>query len=141
MSDLLRLLVLIPLGYVVANAAAAVTVATASFGSDSGLRPSGLVIVSGVMMFYAGAASFVPSLLAIAASELWRIRSVFFFLIFGGALGYVIHQFAPFAGPVEMYQQRALAFPAAVFVGGAVYWFIAGRMAGIGRNRRQDGPA
>ena len=141
MSDLLRLLVLIPVGYLAADAAAAVTVALTTFGPPSGLRPAGIVIVSGVMMVYAGAASFVPSLIAITASELWRIRSVFYFLIFGGVLGYVIHQFAPFAGPVEMYQQRALAFPAAGFIGGAVYWFIAGRRAGIGRNRRGGEPA
>ena len=126
---------LIPLGFVAADAAAALTVAITTFGPETGFRPAGTLLVAVVMMLYAGAVSFVPSLIAIAISELMGIRSVFYFLIFGGALGFIIHQFAPFAGPVEIYQQRALAFPAAGFVGGAVYWFIAGRAAGIGRER------
>ena len=98
MSDLLRLLVLIPVGYVAADAAAAVTVALTTFGPPSGLGPVGIVIVSGVMMVYAGAASFV-------ASAFFGVGALFFAssAFFGtGALFFVSSAFFGAALAVEL---------------------------------------
>lgn len=152
MADLVRLLFLAPIGFIIAIFAAAMTVAFAAAGADTGFNPNvardigdifgpgGIVLFAGVIMLFAGAASFIPAVVAIAVAELFAIRSALFFLLVGGAIGFVIHQFAPFAGPEALLEARALAFPAAGFVGGGVYWLIAGRLSGIGRDARAPRP-
>jgi len=76
-------------------------------------------------VFYTGAASFVPAGLAILVSELFRLRSVFYFLLVGGAVGLASHQLALMMNLVIAFHARPVAFPAAGFVGAYVYWLIA----------------
>lgn len=139
MTDLLRLIVLAPLGYVAAIVAAALTVGLSVIGPGAGYGEFGLIVFVVVMMLYAGAASFVPALIAIAVAELFAIRSALYFMLAGGALGYATHMLAPFFGDPYLFEGRGVVFPAAGFVGGAVYWLIAGRLSGFGRNSGDDG--
>jgi hypothetical protein len=83
-----------------------------------------------VIVAYVGAASFIPAAIAILVSELFRLRSVFYFMLVGGAIGITFHTFADYVGMVPVFGSRAVVYPAAGFVAGFVYWAIAGREAG-----------
>ncbi|MHA1548379.1 MAG: hypothetical protein ACTSYE_05555 [Alphaproteobacteria bacterium] len=133
MTDLLRLLLLVPLGYIAAVLAAALTLAITAVDAAYGVGSTGTLFVAMFLLFYVGAITFLPWLLAVAAAELFAIRSVLFYLITAGLLGYAVHSLAPFSGGIELFERRALAFPVAGFVGGFVYWLIAGRRAGFDR--------
>ena len=76
-------------------------------------------------VFYTGAAAFVPAGLAILVSEIFRVRSVFYFLLVGGAVGLASHELALMMNLFIAFQARPVAFPAAGFVGAYVYWLIA----------------
>lgn len=139
MTDLLRLLLLVPLAYIAAIAIAALTISMTSVDAVYGVGSTGTLFVAAFLLFYVGAASFLPSLVAVAAAELFAIRSVLYYLVVAGLLGYALHRLIPYSGTLELFERRALALPAAGFVGGFVYWLIAGRLAGVGRARSQHG--
>ena len=139
MSDLLRLLFLVPIAYVAAVLAAAFTVMAGWIGFDVAPEFAGFLIGPAIWMIGAvGAAAFLPATLAIVAAELFRWRSVFFYLAVGGAIGLLAHEFAGFTGAPEDFAQRRLLFPAAGFVGAFVYWLLAGRLAGGNRQPPQS---
>ncbi len=130
MSDLLRLLFLVPLAYVAAVIAAALTVVAGWAGFDIAPEYRMLMVAPALMTVgMVGAAAFLPAA-AVVAAELFRWRSVFFYLAVGGAIGLAAHELAGFTGAPEDFAHRRLLFPAAGFVGGFVYWLIAGRLAG-----------
>jgi hypothetical protein len=130
MSDLLRLIVVVPLAYVAAVVAAGFVVYSdiVGFAVDpvyTGLIVGWSVIITGTI----GAVAFVPSALAILAAELFRWRSIFFYLAVGGAIGFVSHVLSGPLKPGDNAESLAV-LPAAGFVGALVYWLIAGRTAG-----------
>ncbi len=114
-----------PLGYITAVVAAAAFLVFASYGAP----PVGMaaMFIPPIMatVFFAGAASFIPAAIAILVAELFRLTSVFYFLLVGGAIGAVGFQFARMMDMFIVYHARPVAFPAAGFVGGFVYWLIA----------------
>ena len=73
-------------------------------------------------------------LLSMVALKLLEVRSlrdlrvlllVFYFLLVGGAIGLIDFQFARIMDMMIVLHARPVAFPAAGFVGGFVYWLIA----------------
>lgn len=86
-----------------------------------------------------GGLAFVPAGLAILAAETLRLRSILYHLLAGGliALALVAATWIPEAGPVSMPPDWNL-FLAAGFVGGFVYWLIAGRGSGIVKPETAD---
>jgi hypothetical protein len=137
MTYLLRLILLVPLGYVAAIIAAALTLTVSFATADWELYPVEMAFLTVSSVFFVGAASFLFALVAIIIAEVFRFRSVFYFVIFGGALGFGFHLLALTA----LFDQRVLAFPAAGFVGGFVYWLIAGRLSGFDREPNPGEPA
>jgi hypothetical protein len=87
-----------------------------------------------------GGLSFVPALIAVLVSEILRLRGIVFHLAAGGviALGLWVMQDA--GGQATGVQGASSGLPrgslvvlAAGFVGGFVYWLLAGRQAGCWR--------
>ena len=130
MADFLRLLFLVPLGYIAAVIAAALTILAGWYGHDAGAISSDVVATGAVIgvgfwvVVEVGALAAVPALIAIVLAELFRWRSVFFYLAVGGGLGLL-------ATPLHGTDGGQLLLPAAGFVGGFAYWFVAGRLAGV----------
>ena len=90
MRALLRILVVIPLGYVAACAAAGIVFALSLYGFTGESDPAiqGIAISFAVAMaVYAGALAAVPTLAAIVLAEAFAWRSFFFWSLFGGVLG------------------------------------------------------
>ncbi len=82
---------------------------------------------------YAGGFAFVPFAVAVVVAEGFAIRTPWYWLAVGGAIGaagYLLDDMArgtPWDG-------LHVSFPlAAGFVAGLVYWLVAGRRAGIGQ--------
>jgi len=131
LSGFLRLLFVVPVAYVLAILAATATIVAGWAGiySDpfyTGVYIGGVLVLIGTV----GSAAFLPAAVAIVAAEIFRWRSVFYYLVVGGLIGFAAHQFAAFTGTASDFEQRRLIFPAAGFVGAFVYWLIAGRLAG-----------
>lgn len=136
MADLLRILFLVPLGFIAAVLAAALTVLAGWYGHQIGDISSDIVATGEVMgvavwvVLEVGAVAGVPVFIVIVLAELFGWRSLIFYLAVGGALGLLTSQLH---GIVWETGNNQLLLPAAGFVGGFVYWLIAGRFAGIGR--------
>jgi len=139
-ADLLRLLFLVPLGFIAAVVAATLTILAGWYGHQAGmvagdLFATGYVIGEGVMvMLCVGALAFVPAVIVIILAELFAWRSIFLYLAVGGALGLAADRLN--GVPWEAAGSQVL-LPAAGFVGGFAYWLIAGRLSGF---ERASGP-
>lgn len=123
-----------PLAYVAAVIAAGLVVAYRLFGP--GLDGEAIDFFAGSVIgvsLMAGAVSFVPALVAVVLAEAFAWRSAFTYLAVGGAIGFAAGRLAGFAGPAELAGHRPALSLAAGFVGGFVYWAIAGRRAGTTR--------
>jgi len=134
MTDLLRLVVVVPLAYVAAVIAAGFVVAYSLFGP--GIDGEAIDFFAGSVIavsLMAGAVSFVPALVAVVLAEAFGWRSAFTYLAVGGAVGFAADRLTAFAGPVELAGRRPVLYLAAGFVGGFVYWLIADRSAGTTR--------
>ncbi len=133
MADFLRLLFLVPLGYIAAVLAATFTILAGWYGHQAGEVSgdpfaTGFLIGEGVLvMVRVGALAFVPAVGVIVLTELLRWRSVFLYLAVGGAMGLLADRFGTLG------ETNALLLPAAGFVGALAYWLIAGRFAGVER--------
>ncbi|MEI2386805.1 hypothetical protein [Breoghania sp. JC706] len=92
------------------------------------------VIVGTVGASIVGGLAFVPAALAILAAEILRLRSILYHVLIGGlvAIALVVATWVPDAGSRGLPPDWNL-FLAAGFVGGFVYWLIAGRGSGITR--------
>ena len=133
MRALLRILIVIPLGYVAACAAAGIVFALSLYGFTGESDPAiqGIAIsFAFAMAVYAGALAAVPTLAAIVLAEAFAWRSFFFWSLFGGVLG--------LAGKVMQDNAEGVHTPGIValyatagLVGGAVYWLAAGRLSGL----------
>ena len=133
MADLLRLLFLVPLGFIGAVIAATLTIVAGWYGHQAGdvvanAEATGFVLtVAFLVMVRVGALAVLPAVLAIALAEMFRWRSLFFYLAVGGALGLLVDTLH---GIQWATVDDRLLLPAAGFVGGLAYWLIAGRLAG-----------
>ena len=145
LAELLRLLFLVPLGFIAAVVAAAGTLLAGWYGHEPGVftdvGATGFVIGIGVFaVLRIGALAFIPAFVVAVLAELFRWRSVFLYLAVGGALGGLAGQL-PVMGWEADGRSDTLLLLAAGFVGGFVYWSIAGRFSGIGRASEPPPPA
>ena len=143
MSTLLRLLILVPIGFVLAIAAAGFTVALGIFGLNPSSDASGWIILFAAWAAaYAGAFAFLPWLIAVVFAEGFGLRSVFFWFAVGGAIGGAAYAFTGFYGDKAEDGSGIAIHLAAGFVAGFVYWLVAGRSSGDGFvSRPNDRPA
>ncbi len=131
MTALLRLLFLVPLGYMTAAVAWGLTIAVGAVGAPDD-APFAFIAAFTAHTLYAGAAAFVPAAVAFAVAEIFAFRSVFYYLAVGGVLGFLAGQIAFYVGRAAVYDSRQLLYVAAGFVAAAVYWLVAGMHAGLG---------
>lgn len=81
---------------------------------------------------YLGAMALAPWAVVIVVTEAFRLRSVLVYLVAGGVLGILpVLGIAPLMRPLDNDPRNIAILIAAGFVGGFVYWLVAGRMAGI----------
>ncbi len=142
MSDLLRVLFLVPLGFIAAILAASLIVVLASFGQEPGIGADFGVTIAAIafattLLLNIGAVAAVPMFIVIVLAEMFRWRSVFLYLAVGGAIGLV-----PSAvnGVAWINSDDQVVLLAAGFVGGFVYWLVAGRLSGLQRASEQPPP-
>ena len=134
MTDLLRLLFVVPLGFIAAVLAAALTILAGWFGHQTGdiftdFETTGFVIGTGVLVvLQVGALAALPAVVVIVLAEVFTWRSAFFYIAIGGGLGLLASQFN---GMLQETNDSPILLPAAGFVGGLAYWLIAGRLAGV----------
>jgi hypothetical protein len=79
--------------------------------------------------------TFLPVLGLVIAAEIFRWQQLWLHLGFGGVLGAFVHTvLAPNGSMVDEVSIRGLVIGGAA--GGLVYWLIAGRSAGVWRDRK-----
>ncbi|MBZ9937055.1 hypothetical protein LB518_12190 [Mesorhizobium sp. BR1-1-16] len=131
MRTFLRIILVIPLGLMAAIlVAVAVYLLAFGFNADDfqfapdGMPPGALApafVLTGIL----AQGALVPFLVAIAAAEIFAIRSLIAWVLFGGALGFAL-QLVGLPGNTEFLPRVAAGFSA-----GFVYWVVAGRGAGL----------
>lgn len=139
MLAVLKRLIIVPFGFLVAIIVAAVVVFTlgserithamAGRGDDSINEIVGLVQDS---LLLASALTVVPAVLVVIVGEVARIRSVYYYVLGGGASLAAVPLIARL-GEIGSASLPGTAvwqvFATAGFMGGFVYWMIAGRSA------------
>ena len=142
MTTLLRLLILAPLAYIAALAAAAAAVTLGLFAGqiDADTAPFALGVSIGVF-FYAGLITFIPALIAVVLAETFGWRSLLFYLAAGGAIGLLASETTMALDGLSFADDLRFLCVAAGFVAGAVYWLIAGKLAGPGPTPTPTSPA
>ena len=138
MSAFLRLLILVPLGYIAAVVAAASVIVVGVLGPYEASIGGAFVLAMFWMMVSIGGAATAPAAVVIILTEIFAIRSVFVYLAVGGVLALILQQFLGFHGSAELMERRNILFPAAGFAGAFAYWLIAGRWAGSARVREDQ---
>jgi hypothetical protein len=143
MSTLLRLLIVVPIGFVLAVVAAGFTVAFGIFGLNPSSDAAGWIILFAAWTAaYAGAFAFLPWLIAVVFAEGFGLRSVWFWFAVGGAIGGMAYGFTGFYGEKAEDGSGIAIHLAAGFVAGFVYWLVAGQRSGDGVvSRADDRPA
>jgi hypothetical protein len=133
MPALLRLPLLVPLGFVVAIFAAGATVALGIGGAEASPDTQiWIAVVAAWAALYGGAFAFLPWLVAVVVAEGFGLRSIFYWFAVGGGLavaGYVLNRVD---GDPAVVDPGMVVTLAAGFVGGFTYWLIAGRLSGVG---------
>lgn len=102
--------------------------------------PFGQIIVVIFSFFFAssiGSVVFFPLLLAIVIAELFKLRSVFYHIGIPGALVALIWMMGgdTAVDPASPMRAGTLVAVAGGFIGGIVYWMIAGRYSGCWARR------
>jgi hypothetical protein len=133
----------VPLGFVAACIAAGVMATLGIFGMEYfDMDVSGYYAASVIVMtFWAGAIAFLPAAIAIVLAESFGWRSALYYLLAGGLLGAIAIHLTMQSGAFDFADRPNVALLAAGFVGGFVYWMIAGRLAGTGFARAMPGKA
>jgi hypothetical protein len=140
MATLLRLLILVPVGFILAVVAAGFTVALSIFGLNPSADASGWILLFAAWTSaYAGAFALLPWLIAVVFAEGFGLRSIWFWFAIGGAVGAVAYLFTGFYGEEAQADASLAVHLAAGFVAGFVYWLVAGRNAGLGIGRPAGG--
>ncbi len=129
MRALLRYLVWVPAAFVIASFAAGLVIALGLYG-DGPDGHGGIVELTQVAAINAGIVAFGPMLLALFVTEALRVRSLVFWLAFGGLLGLAAQFGDAVRAEPELTGARAVLLVVAGLAGGAVYWLAAGRNAG-----------
>lgn len=148
MTAILRILFILPLGFLAACLTAGAVVVLALAGGPDGWQAfraeflpgedDGLFVLAGglaglvVAVFVA-----VPAFIVILLSELFALRSVFLYLVAGALIG--LSGVLPVETIVPEADVDMTMLAAAGLAGGFVYWLIAGRSAGYG-SRPGAGP-
>lgn len=83
----------------------------------------------GVTLF-GGLTTFLPALLAIVLGEVFSWRSIFYWLAAGGVIGVLASEITKAYGGFDFTVHLLPIYLAGGFVGGFVYWLIAGRDSG-----------
>ena len=90
---------------------------------------------------YAGAIAFLPWLVAVVVAEGFGLRSAFYWLAVGGAVGGAAFALIQSDADLAVVDPGTTVALAAGFVGGFAYWLVAGRLSGTGVGRSADGSA
>jgi len=150
MTGILRILFLLPFGFLAACLAAGAVLVLALAGGPEGWQAlraefelgqeNGLFLVAGSV---AGVlvATFVavPALIVILLAELFRWRSIFIYLGAGILIGFS-GSLLPFEELFPELETDMAMLAAAGAVGGFVYWLIAGHNAGFTREPTATAP-
>lgn len=83
-----------------------------------------------MMTVWAGTIAILPAVLAIALAEAFAWRSVLYYFLVGGVIALIADQMSDLVVAPGFPSQRLVIMLAAGFVGGFVYWAIAGQRAG-----------
>jgi hypothetical protein len=133
-----RILIVIPFAFIAASIAASMvlvlSVGVEPLASDTGGDFAAKLFVVGLIGgMFVGAVAGVPALVVIILAEVFGWRSLILHLVIGAGIGFAV--FLVDIGNPESGDLSALG--AAGAVAGFVYWLIAGRNAGVGRERRE----
>jgi len=139
MTAILRILLIVPIGFVAACLAAGAILVLALIGGPDGWREQvhhdndGLfVIFGGLAGLVVAAFVAVPAFIVILLAELFRWRSIFLYLAAGGLIGLSAGVLPVETVDPQMRTENAMLAAAGV-AGGFVYWLVAGRSAGFTR--------
>jgi hypothetical protein len=135
MRAVLRILCVIPLGFVAAMIAASATIVLSAGLAAYPDEPPGfftakLVVASLAAATFVGSVAAIPSLLAIALAEIFGWRSFVLHLVAGTVIGLVAF-LTGIGGAPPVASDDLVVGGAAGAVGGFVYWLVAGRGAGF----------
>jgi hypothetical protein len=151
MTAILRILFILPLGFLAACLAAGAVVVLALAGGPDGWQAlraefvpgegDGLfVLAGGIAGLVVAAFVAVPAFVIILLAELFAWRSVFLYLAAGALIG-LSGSILPFEEILPEADVDMTMLVAAGLAGGFVYWVIAGRSAGYGSRPGADPPA
>jgi hypothetical protein len=82
------------------------------------------------MTGYSGVFAALPMLVLVILAEAFAWRSFFFWVLLGGGLGYLGRTVSRLASASDLADTRLTLYLGAGFVGGFLYWLIAGRLSG-----------
>lgn len=126
------------IGFILAVAAAALFMLTASVGfmpadpADSAWFWGNFGISAAMTASYLGSMALAPWAVVILVTEVFRLRTALIYLLAGGFLGLLPSLgLAPMMRSLQGEPRQIAILVAAGFVGGFVYWLVAGRMAGV----------
>lgn len=126
------------IGFILAVIAAAVFMLAASVGfmpadpADGLWFWSNFGVGTALTASYLGAMALAPWAVVILVTEVFRLRTTLIYLAAGGLLGALPSLgLAPMMRSFEGQPREIAILIATGFVGGFVYWLVAGRMAGI----------
>lgn len=127
----MRLLFLAPFGFICAAIAAAATLVLGFFDFENHADlfvP--FIITVGVTTVWTATVAILPATIAIAVAEAFAWRSVLYYFLAGSIIALVAEQVSGLVIEPTFPGQRLAVMLAAGFIGGFVYWAIAGRRAG-----------
>ena len=120
--------------------AAGLTVAFGIGGATAGTDAEiWIAVVASWAALYAGAFAFLPWLVAVVVGEGFGLRSVFYWFAVGGGTGAAAYGLDRIDADLAVSDPGMGVALAAGFVGGFVYWLVAGRLAGAGFARSRGG--
>ena len=136
MRVILRVLFVIPLGFIAACLAAGIFIAVAAYGTgaldrDTVIWPAIFGVIAAPVI---GGLVALPALVVIVLAELLSWRSVLAYLLAGGVAGLSAYLLADNTAGSISDTDAQLSMTAGI-VGGLAYWLVAGRTAG---GYRQD---
>jgi hypothetical protein len=138
-------------GLAVAAAAGLMAAALRPFGPglDGEVLAAGLVGWAALVSIFIGGFAALPTLVVVAAAEIFRLSEPIYFILCGGAMGAVAGlagfveiprpELPEAASPAAAASSFFVAATAAGFVAGAVYWLVAGRRSGAWRGLIERG--
>jgi hypothetical protein len=101
------------------------------FGIDDSHDYSAAYFFSVAMMtVWTGTVAIFPAAIAIAIGEAFAWRSALYYALAGGVIALIADQLSGLVIEPSFFGHRTVIMLAGGFVGGFVYWAIAGRLAG-----------